>query len=303
MRYPSYLYLHDRGELEGRREKLLEILRSCTLCPRKCGVNRLEGEKGFCKTGRHALISSYGPHYGEEFPLVGRYGSGTVFFTYCNLGCTFCQNYDISHLGSGREILPEDLAEIFLEIKRMGCHNLNCVTPTHVIPQIVESLIIAVEEGFDLPLVYNCGGYENPEVLKILDGIVDIYMPDVKFMDDGVAEELTGAQEYSHWVKKALLEMHRQVGDLVLDEEGIAKRGLLVRHLILPGGLAGTKEALEFIRKEIGTGTYLNIMDQYYPCYMARGHPVLSRRIYPEEWKEAVDLAKNMGFCRLDSEV
>ncbi|RMG60701.1 MAG: radical SAM protein [Deltaproteobacteria bacterium] len=293
----------EEGKLGLVRDTLLSRLKECDLCPRKCHVDRLSGEKGFCRTGRFALVSSYGPHYGEEFPLVGRHGSGTVFFTHCNLGCIFCQNYDISHLGEGREVTPEQLAEIFLSIQRMGCHNLNLVTPTHVVAQVVESLALAVEEGFSLPVVYNCGGYEDPDVIRLLDGVVDIYMPDVKFFDPAVAEELARAPDYPRWVKESVVEMHRQVGDLVIDSSGVARKGLLVRHLVLPGGLAGTEEVLAFLRENTGPETYLNIMDQYYPCYMARSHPLLSRRIYREEWEEALSLARRLGFRRIDSDL
>lgn len=299
---PIYRTIDTEG-LSHRREKLFRVLEDCTLCPRNCHVNRIKGELGYCKTGKKAIVSSYGPHYGEEFPLVGRHGSGTIFFTNCNLGCIFCQNYDISHLGRGTEMDSIELASIFLKIQNFGCHNLNLVTPTHVIPQVIEALEIAVEKAFSLPIVYNCGGYEAIESIMALDKVVDIYMPDMKFMDDEVAFSLTGAKSYSKHVKESVKEMHRQVGDLKLTVEGIATRGLLVRHLILPEFLSGTEKVLEFLSKEISSNTYLNLMDQYYPCYLAKDHSALSRRIRPEEWRAAVALAKKMGLARLDSKV
>jgi putative pyruvate formate lyase activating enzyme len=292
-----------KEELSRKRERLYQVLEDCSLCPRVCHVNRLKGELGFCRTGKSAIVSSFGPHFGEEFPLVGTHGSGTVFFTNCNLGCIFCQNYDISHLGRGSVVDTAELASIFLKIQSFGCHNLNLVTPTHVIPQIIEALEIAVEKGFSLPLVYNCGGYESVESIKVIDGIIDIYMPDFKFMDDEIAFSLTGARSYSKHAKESVKEMHRQVGDLKLSREGIALKGLLVRHLILPGFLSGTEKVLQFLSEEISSNTYLNLMDQYYPCYLAKNHETLSRRIYPEEWSRAYELAKNMGFSRLDGEV
>ena len=296
----AYLVLYESGELGLRKECLLSLLEECTLCPRECRVNRLRGELGFCRTGRMASVASYGPHFGEEFPLVGRHGSGTVFFNGCNLGCIFCQNYDISHQGRGEEVDPGTLSSIFLEIKRMGCNNLNLVTPTHVIPQVIEALELAAGRGFNLPLVYNCGGYESKEVLKILDGIIDIYMPDMKFMDDRIALELTGAQFYGKHVRESVIEMHRQAGDLVTTIDGIARKGLIVRHLLLPDGISGTKEVVEFLANEISIHTYLNIMGQYHPCYRAREYPGLERRIHEGELVIAVDLAKRRGFTRLD---
>ncbi len=296
----AYLVLYESGELGLRKERLFSLLEECSLCPRVCRVNRLKGELGFCGTGRMASVASYGPHFGEEFPLVGRHGSGTVFFTGCNLGCIFCQNYDISHQGRGEEVDPGTLSSIFLEIKRLGCHNLNLVTPTHVIPQVIEALELAAGRGFNLPLVYNCGGYESKEVLEILDGIIDIYMPDIKFMDDRIAREITGAPSYGTHVRESVREMHRQAGDLVTSISGIARKGLIVRHLLLPEGISGTKEVVEFLANEISIHTYLNIMDQYHPCYRAREYPGLERRILERELDYAVDLAKRRGFTRLD---
>lgn len=293
----------EKEELSRIRNRFYQILEDCSLCPRDCHVNRLKGELGFCRTGRSAVVSSFGPHFGEEFPLVGRHGSGTVFFANCNLGCVFCQNYDISHLGRGSPVDDVELASIFLKIQSFGCHNLNLVTPTHVVPQIIAALEIAVQKGFSLPLVYNCGGYESVESIKLLEGIIDIYMPDFKFMDDGIAFSLTKARSYPEHAKESIKEMHRQVGDLKLSREGIAYRGLLVRHLLLPEFLSGTERVLQFIADEISANTYLNLMDQYYPCYLAKNHESLSRRIYPEEWNRAVTLAREIGLSRLDGDV
>lgn len=298
--YPSYFSLAENGELKHRVEKAYELLKSCRLCPRKCGKNRTKGEKGFCKTGLQAVVSSHGPHFGEERPLSGRHGSGTIFFTYCNLGCVFCQNYEISHLGMGEMVTPEKLARIMLELEEIGCHNLNLVTPTHVVPQIIEALSLAVAEGFSLPLVYNCGGYESMETLKLLDGIVDIYMPDFKFWDEKTSERLASAPDYPQVAREAIREMYRQVGDLATNGAEIAKRGILVRHLVLPSGLAGTGRVAGFLSREISSNTYVNVMDQYRPCYRADRYPEISRPLREREFADAVELAVNAGLCRLD---
>ena len=237
---PAYQALLRTGELAERRDRALEVLSECRLCPRECRVNRLSGETGFCRTGREAVVASHGPHFGEERPLVGLGGSGTVFFTHCSLGCIFCQNYDISHLGRGRAVSAQQLADSMLELERLGCHNINLVTPTHFVPQILEGLVIAAQRGLEVPLVYNCGGYESVETLKLLDGVVDMYMPDAKYSDGQVAARLSGATDYPDRMRAAITEMHRQVGDLQIDRRGLARRGLLVRHLVLPNNLAGT---------------------------------------------------------------
>lgn len=298
---PAYLALHRRGELKERVEQAYEALRACTLCPRECGANRLEGPKGAaCRTGTRAVVSSFNPHFGEEAPLVGRGGSGTIFFAHCNLRCDYCQNYDISQLGHGSEVEPEDLARMMLYLQEMGCHNINLVSPTHVVPQILAGLLIAVEAGLRLPLVYNTGGYDALPTLKLLDGIVDIYMPDMKYADAEVGWKYSHVRDYPRHNQAAVREMHRQVGDLVLDEQGVARRGLLVRHLVLPEGLAGTAEIVRFLAEEISRDTYLNIMDQYRPCYRARDLPLLNRRITRQEYEEAVRLALDAGLHRLD---
>jgi putative pyruvate formate lyase activating enzyme len=296
----AYLELHRSGKLRERVDAALSLLESCSVCPRSCSVNRLAGDVGKCRTPREAIVSSYGPHFGEEAPLVGRCGSGTIFFTNCNLRCLFCQNYSISQLGEGQKVGKEELAYIMLSIQAKGCHNINLVSPTHVIPQILEALELAVESGLHLPLVYNSGGYDSVETLRILDGIVDIYMPDMKYDDDETARELSGIEDYPEVNKAAIKEMHRQTGDLEIDGEGVAQRGLLVRHLVLPHGLAGTKGIVNFLSTEISRNTYVNIMAQYQPCYKALGIPSLGRRISSAEFDGALSLAQEAGLSRLD---
>ncbi len=283
-------------DLKEKIEQALWILKECRLCPRECRVNRLKDEKGECKTGRWAVVSQASPHFGEEPELVGRYGSGTIFFSYCNLHCCFCQNYSISQLGEGKILKSEEIAELMLYLQGVGCHNINLVTPTHIVPQILEALLIARRRGLKIPIVYNSGGYESIETLRLLEGVVDIYMPDAKYSNDN-ALKYSQAPNYWEVNKKALLEMHRQVGDLVI-EGGIAKRGLLIRHLILPNRLAGSFEILKFIAEKLSKNSYVNIMDQYYPSYKAFSYPELSRRITTEEYKEVVDFAKRIGLHR-----
>ncbi len=246
------------------------------------------------------LISSYGPHFGEETPLVGRRGSGTIFFTYCNLRCIFCQNYTISQLGEGRAVDREELAGMMLSLQAEGCHNINLVSPTHVVPHILDALELAVSKGLYLPLVYNSGGYDSVETLELLDGIVDIYMPDMKYSDEKTAEQLSGIKDYPKVNKAAVKEMHRQVGDLEIDKQGVAHRGLLVRHLVLPNRLAGTQEVVCFLAQEVSTNTYLNIMAQYHPGYKAFDIPQLARAVNRQEFLEAIDLAHQQGLNRLD---
>lgn len=281
-------------------QALYDLMRGCKLCPRHCGVNRLEGELGFCKTGAKPVVSSWGPHFGEESPLVGRFGSGTIFFTHCNLGCLYCQNWTISHLGEGEELTVERLSDIMLMLQQNGTHNINLVTPTHQTPMIVEAIYLARERGLEIPIVYNCGGYEDIETLKLLEGIIDIYMPDIKYMSSDFAKKYSYAPDYPEIVKIAIKEMHRQVGDLVIDHRGIAQKGLLVRHLVLPNNIAGTEEVVRFIAEEISRDTYINIMDQYRPCYRAFEHPELSRRISRKEYEDAINLALKAGLKRID---
>jgi putative pyruvate formate lyase activating enzyme len=246
------------------------------------------------------MVSSYGPHFGEEAPLVGRRGSGTIFFTNCNLNCLFCQNCSISQLGEGERVGKEELAYMMLSIQNSGCHNINLVSPTHVIPQILEALEVAVESGLHLPLVYNTGGYDSIKTLRILDGIIDIYMPDMKYGDEQIAKELSGIEKYPQVNKAAVREMYRQVGDLQMGQDGVAQRGLLVRHLVLPNGLAGTKEVVNFLANRISPNTYVNIMAQYHPCYKAYEIPSLARRLSSAEFQEALSLARQAGLGQLD---
>lgn len=299
-RVPSYVKLLTGGELRERADRSWTLLEECRLCPRLCESRRGEGEKGVCRTANRAVVSSYGPHFGEEDPLTGWRGSGTIFFAYCPLGCIFCQNYDISHNGEGEEVDTEELAGFMLSLQQRGCHNINLVTPTHVVPQILQALCLAAEKGLRLPLVYNTGGYDRVETLRLLDGVVDIYMPDMKYADGATAKALSLAGDYPERNREAVREMHRQVGDLVIDEHGLAVRGLLVRHLVLPERLAGTREIMRFLVREVSPATYVNIMAQYYPAYRAHKHPALSRRVTREEYLEAVDIAREEGITRLE---
>lgn len=296
---PAYLALLRSGELRRRVEAAYERMHHCDLCGRKCGVDRYTTH-GACKTGTQAVVASYGPHFGEEDPLRGYRGSGTIFFSWCNLNCQFCQNYDISQLGHGEEVEPEELAAMMLSLQAQGCHNINLVSPSHVVAPILAAVLIAAEAGLRLPLVYNTGGYDSMEALQLLDGVVDIYMPDMKYADEEIAHRYSRVRDYPAVNQAAVKEMHRQVGDLVLDEQGIALRGLLVRHLVLPGGLAGTPEIARFLAEEVSPDTYINIMDQYRPCYRARQHPPLDRPITAEEYAEAVEAARRAGLHRFD---
>lgn len=297
---PSYLKLYQNGELKVRAEKALRLLASCNLCPRKCGVNRLEDETGYCKIGRKARVASYNAHFGEEGPLVGEYGSGTIFFSSCNLRCTFCQNYDISHLAQGVEIEAEQMAAMMIHLAERGCHNINFVTPTHVVPQIIEALILAIGKGLNVPLVYNSGGYDRKETLSLLNGIFDIYMPDFKFWDEKWADRFCKAHDYRDIAVQAIKEMHCQVGDLIVNDKGIAVKGLLVRHLVMPNRVAGTERIMEFLARDISLNTYINVMDQYRPCGTANEDEIISRRLKSQEFKDAVHIAKRAGLTRLD---
>lgn len=297
---PAYLKLLRSGELAGRVRLAREHLRRCDLCARGCHVNRLLSTKGAaCRTGERATVYSAGPHHGEESPLSGRRGSGTIFFSWCSLACVFCQNWEISRRGEGRETTAEELAELMLGLQQAGCHNINLVTPSHVVAQILAAVEIAAERGLRLPLVWNSGGYDSPEALSLLDGVIDIYLPDMKFADSAVAAKYLGVRDYAEVNRAAVREMHRQVGDLVLDA-GIARRGLLVRHLVLPENLAGTDRILAFLAREISPDTYLNLMDQYRPCYRADEYPPLDRRPTRAETAAARALAEELGLRRLD---
>ena len=298
MHQPFYLALYKQQALQQRIAALKEILSECRLCPRVCQVNRLAGELGYCRAGAEVMISSAFPHFGEEPPLVGYHGSGTIFLTHCNLRCVFCQNYEISHLGKGEHISTAELAQHMIGLQQRGCHNINFVTPTHYVPQIVAALPEAIELGLMIPLVYNCGGYESLEVIRLLDGIVDIYMPDAKFGREDAAAAYCKAPDYPRVLQEVIREMHRQVGDLRLDEQGIASRGLLIRHLVMPRGVAGTQEIMLFIAAQLSDNSYVNIMDQYRPLYRSEEYPEIYRRISAREYQEAVDIAQREGLHR-----
>jgi putative pyruvate formate lyase activating enzyme len=297
---PAYINTFKKGLLREKIKAAEKILTHCQLCPRECGADRISGETGVCKTGEKALVSSYNPHFGEEAPLVGNNGSGTIFFTHCNLLCIFCQNYDISHEGFGEEVTSEQLAKIMLHLQDTGCHNVNFVTPSHVVPQILSAVLLAVEKGLSVPLVYNTGAYDSVETLKLLEGVFDIYMPDFKFWGAEISEAACQAKDYPEIARKALMEMHRQVGDLTLNENGIAERGLLIRHLVLPRGLAGTREIMKFIATKISSNSYVNIMAQYRSCGRANEIEGLSTRLTPKEFETAYQEATEEGITRLD---
>jgi len=272
-----------------------KLMESCMLCPRKCKVNRLKGEIGFCKAGLKPMVSSVHAHFGEEPPISGFKGSGTIFFTHCSLRCVFCQNHPISQLGKGKEVSIEELSEMMLGLQAQGCHNVNFVTPSHFMPQILEAVFLAKEKGLNVPLVYNCGGYESLEALKILDGVIDIYMPDMKYSDSEISKKYSFAPDYFEVSKKAAKEMYRQAGDLKI-EKGVAKKGLLIRHLVLPDNLAGSEKVFDFIVKKLSSDTYVNIMAQYYPCHLAKKFQKITRRITHKEYTDTLKLAKKIGL-------
>ena len=300
---PAYLRLYEIGELEPRVERALGLLESCAACPRNCRVNRLTDKFAVCRTGRYAVVSSYNAHHGEEDCLRGWRGSGTIFFSGCNLRCVFCQNFDISWQLRGTAAPPERLARMMLELQADGCHNINFVTPEHVVPQIVEALPLAIERGLRLPIVYNTSAYDSMESLELMDGIVDIYMPDFKYWDSEMARKYSKAPDYPEVARRTIKEMYRQVGDLVMDEHGLAKRGLLIRHLVMPGDIAGTREVMRWITRELSPTTYVNVMPQYYPSgkVSRTEYPEIKRRITPAEFELALQDAWDAGLKRLDS--
>jgi putative pyruvate formate lyase activating enzyme len=298
---PAYERLEREGKLTQRIKQAYALFENCQLCPRKCGVNRQRGEKGFCRAPVKPVVFSYHPHFGEEMSLVGEKGSGTIFFSNCNLRCIFCQNWPIAHEGRGREVEDEDLADMMLELQKIGCHNINLVTPTHVMPNILNAARIALKKGLQLPLFYNTSGYERVEILKILGGVVDIYKPDMKYMDpDKAAKYSAGASDYPEVTKKAVLEMHRQVGVHKMDKRGIAIRGLMIRHLVMPNRVAGTENVVRWIAQALPKNTYLNIMAQYRVEYKAYDYPEIARGITPQEFLEAMDWAEKCGLTNLD---
>ena len=298
---PAYQALLRSGELAERVRQGYRHLASCDLCARYCRVNRRETVKGaICRTGERAIVHSFGPHHGEERPLSGWRGSGTIFFSWCNLRCVFCQNWEISQKGIGRAVEPEELAAMMLELQAAGCYNINFVSPSHVVAQILAGVLVAAKAGLRLPLVYNTGGYDSIEALALLDGVIDIYMPDIKYGDSEIAHRYSHVREYVAANRIAVKEMHRQVGDLVLDERGLARHGLLLRHLVLPEGIAGTDDVLAFIARELSSETYVNLMEQFRPDYHAGDNPPLSRRITRDEYARAVASARRHGLNRLD---
>ena len=299
--YPAYGKLEQEGKLAQRVEQAYSIFKECELCPRQCGADRQNGEQGFCEASTRLTVYSSNPHFGEEISLVGKKGSGTIFFSKCNLRCVFCQNWPIAHKGYGKEIQDTDLADIMLHLQKIGCHNINLVTPTHVMPNILNATRIAFKKGLRLPLVYNTSGYERFEIMKILDGIVDIYLPDMKFMDADQAEKYLGeASDYPEASKEAVLEMHRQVGLHWIDGRGIAERGLMIRHLVMPNRVAGTEKFIRWVAENLPESTYVNIMPQYYPDYEAFGYPEIWRRINVQEYLEAMHWADEYGLTNLD---
>jgi len=284
------------AEDKGRLEAAEELMRQCRLCPRCCMVRRLDGQTGFCGIEGRLMVSSYGPHYGEEDVLVGRGGSGTIFLTGCNLGCVFCQNFTISHQRRGREVSVPQMAELMLEMERTGCENVNFVTPTHVAPLLLEAIIVARREGLKAPIVYNCGGYESIRMLELLAGHVEIYMPDVKFFDADFARRMTGRDDYPRVVRQALKIMHEQVGDLACDERGLAVRGLLVRHLVMPNHVDDSIAILDFLANEISPNTYVNVMGQYRPEFKAHQFDDISRPLSPDELLKVRRHALTLGL-------
>jgi putative pyruvate formate lyase activating enzyme len=297
--HPSYTHLYRTGELQRRLAALERLMSPCTLCPRDCRVHRRSGELGLCNAGDQLRVAAAFPHFGEEPPLSGQGGSGAIFISWCNLLCQFCQSWEINHRGEGVPVSARELAEIMLDLQGQGCHNINFVTPTHYAPQLIAALPLAIEQGFRLPLVYNCGGYESLEVVQLLDGIVDIYLPDIKFLDSSASDRyLDGAVDYPEVVRTILKEMHRQVGDLMLDEHGIAQRGLIVRHLVMPGLTQDSQAILRFIADELSPQTYVNIMDQYRPCFQAGRSPEIARRTTPAEHRAVVEMARERGLHR-----
>ena len=297
---PAYLELLDSGELKRRAAVAYEHLSVCDVCAWICPVDRRAGKLGMCRTGERAKISSYGAHLGEEDPLRGWRGSGTIFFSRCNLRCQYCQNFDISQSDVGEEIELVRLAAIMLELQAYGCHNINFVSPSHVVPQILRAVLIAAEAGLRLPLVYNTGGYDSLEMLELLDGVIDIYMPDMKYASAQLAKIYSKASDYPAINQAAVREMYRQVGDLQINGRGLATRGLLVRHLVLPDNLAGSDQIVRFLAEEISSNTYLNLMDQYHPAHKASQYPKLNRRITRHEFEVAVQAARQAGLQRLD---
>jgi len=294
--FPIYLEAQHSGRLNQLIEETFRLLESCSICPHQCKVNRLKGKSGFCKTGLKPKVCSFLPHHGEEPPISGSRGSGTIFFSYCNMACVYCQNYEFSQMGSGEEAGFEELADYMLQLQDMGCHNINLVSPTHVMPQFLKALSIAIPKGLKIPIVYNTGGYELPEIIKLLDGIVDIYLPDMRYADNEMSVKYSSAPDYPKYNQEALKEMHRQVGIAKTDNEGIIKKGVIIRHLVLPDNIAGTDKIMKFIATELSKDTYISLMSQYFPCYKAAQHKEILRRISSEEYESAKAAMEKYGL-------
>jgi putative pyruvate formate lyase activating enzyme len=296
MNYPFYLEAYHSGKLQKVVDETLDMLKCCSICPRKCRVNREVGRLGFCKAGFKAKVCSFMSHQGEEPPISGKNGSGTIFFSQCNMACVYCQNYEFSQLGQGKEVEEEELADFMLQLQKAGCHNINFVTPTHVMPQILKAILIAIPKGLNIPLVYNTGGYELPEIIKMLDGIVDIYLVDMRYSENGMAIKYSGAPDYPRYNQASLKEMHRQAGIANIDKEGIITRGVIVRHLVLPNDISGTRAIMKFISQELSCETYISLMSQYLPYYKAREFPDIARRLKEKEYLEAQDIMHSFGL-------
>ncbi|MFC1709435.1 radical SAM protein [Candidatus Omnitrophota bacterium] len=294
--YPSYLKSYQDSSLKKKIEKAYKLLESCEICPRRCKVNRINNEKGFCGVGINPVACSFMPHHGEEPPISGKKGSGAIFFSYCNLKCQYCQNYSFSQNGEGEEVSLEKLSEFMLYLQNLECHNINLVTPTHVMPQILKALYGSIEKGLNIPIIYNTSGYELPEIIKILDGIVDIYLVDMRYADNQHSEKYSKAKDYPYCNQEAVKQMHKQVGDAQIDDAGIIKRGLIVRHLVLPNNISGTEKIMKFLSKEISPKTYISLMSQYHPYYQAYKHPEINRCISKEEYQVALDCLTKYGM-------
>ncbi len=294
--YPSYLDVFNNNKLVKLADTALKMLESCAICPRRCRVNRLKGELGYCKTGLKPKVYSFIAHHGEEPPVSGERGSGTIFFSYCNMSCAYCQNYEFSQLGTGKEIEIEELADIIFKLQEMGCHNINFVTPTHIMPQILKALSYAIPKGLKIPLVYNTSGYELEGMIELLDGIIDIYLPDMRYADADIARKYSDAPDYPEYNKKAVKQMYRQVGVAQIDDQGIIRRGLLIRHLVLPENIAGTEKIMKFIATKISRETYVSLMSQYFPCHKAGNFQEISRRITSEEYMAAKKILERFGL-------
>jgi putative pyruvate formate lyase activating enzyme len=294
--YPAYMQLYESGELVRRAEAAWELLRACTVCPQNCKVNRIAGKTGACHSGTEAIVGSWNVHRREEPPISGTRGAGTIFFGYCQARCTYCQNFWLSQDGKGHRVGPERLADMMLYLQKKGCHNIDLVTPTHFVPQLLQALLVAIPKGFRLPFVYNCAGYEYLHVLRLLDGVIDIYMPDAKYSDNTWALKTSKMHHYVDFNRAALKEMYRQVGPLQVDEEGIGTRGLLIRHLVMPNDISGTSEVLRWIANELGPEVPVSLMDQYFPAWKAHDDPNLNRRLHWREYRAAVEVLEELGL-------